>query len=94
MSAPRARILYIDDDPGLCRLVQKDLERQGYVIEIVTDGASGVASVASAMVIASGTNVKSNSFVLPASSLSTITCRIRMEWRPWRAFATSRNRRR
>jgi PAS domain S-box-containing protein len=45
MSAPRARILYIDDDPGLCRLVQKDLERQGYVIEIVTDGASGVARI-------------------------------------------------
>jgi PAS domain S-box-containing protein len=46
MSAPRARILYIDDDPGLCRLVQKDLERQGYVVEIATDGASGVARIA------------------------------------------------
>jgi len=46
MSAPRARILYIDDDPGLCRLVQKDLERQGYVVEIATDGASGLARTA------------------------------------------------
>lgn len=46
MSAPRARILYIDDDPGLCRLVQKDLERQGYVVEIATDGASGLARIA------------------------------------------------
>jgi PAS domain S-box-containing protein len=46
MSAPRARILYIDDDPGLCRLVQKDLERRGYVVEIATDGASGVARIA------------------------------------------------
>jgi len=46
MSAPRARILYIDDDPGLCRLVQKDLERQGYVVEIAVDGASGVARIA------------------------------------------------
>jgi PAS domain S-box-containing protein len=46
MSAPRPRILYIDDDPGLCRLVQKDLQRQGYVVEIVTDGASGVARIA------------------------------------------------
>jgi PAS domain S-box-containing protein len=46
MSEPRTRILYIDDDPGLCRLVQKDLERQGYVVEIVNDGASGVARVA------------------------------------------------
>ena len=46
MSAPRARILYIDDDPGLCRLVQKDLERQRYVVEIATDGASGLARIA------------------------------------------------
>ena len=46
MSAPRARILYIDDDPGLCRLVQKDLERQHYVVEIATDGASGTARIA------------------------------------------------
>ena len=46
MSAPRARILYIDDDPVLCRLVQKDLERLGYVVEIATDGASGVARIA------------------------------------------------
>src|ERR1035437_5976572 len=46
MSAPRARILYIDDDPGLCRLVQKDLERQGYVVEVATDGASGLQRIA------------------------------------------------
>ena len=46
MSAPRTRILYIDDDPGLCRLVQKDLQRQGYVVEIATDGASGLLRIA------------------------------------------------
>ncbi|MDB5531925.1 MAG: domain S-box-containing protein [Hyphomicrobiales bacterium] len=46
MSAPRARTLYIDDDPGLCLLVQKNLARQGYVVEIATDGASGVARIA------------------------------------------------
>ncbi|MGA3302433.1 MAG: response regulator [Methylovirgula sp.] len=46
MSEPRNRVLYIDDDPGLCRLVQKDLERQGYVVEIMNDGASGVARIA------------------------------------------------
>jgi PAS domain S-box-containing protein len=45
MSAPLHRILYIDDDPGLCRLVQKGLERNGYVIEIATDGAQGVARI-------------------------------------------------
>jgi CheY-like chemotaxis protein len=38
MSIPRTRILYIDDDPGMCRLVQKDLERQGYAVEIATGG--------------------------------------------------------
>jgi PAS domain S-box-containing protein len=46
MSAPRTRILYIDDDPGLCRLVQMDLERQGYAVEIATDGASGLVRIA------------------------------------------------
>ena len=46
MSAPRPRILYIDDDPGLCRLVQMDLERQGYAVEIATDGASGLVRIA------------------------------------------------
>ena len=46
MSESRARVLYIDDDPALCRLVQKDLQRQGYIVEIATDGASGVARIA------------------------------------------------
>ena len=46
MSTPATRILYIDDDPGLCRLVQKDLQRQGYVVEIATDGASGLVRLA------------------------------------------------
>jgi PAS domain S-box-containing protein len=46
MSVSRTRILYIDDDPGMCQLVQKDLERQGYVVEIATDGASGLTRIA------------------------------------------------
>ncbi len=46
MDSPRAYILYIDDDVGLCRLVQKDLQRQGYTVEIAHDGVSGVARVA------------------------------------------------
>ncbi len=46
MSELGPRVLYIDDDPGLCRIVQKDLERHGYVVEIVLDGASGVARAA------------------------------------------------
>ncbi len=46
MPTPRARVLYIDDDSGLCRLVQKDLQRQGHTVEIATDGASGVNRIA------------------------------------------------
>ncbi len=37
------RLLYIDDDPGLARLVQKGLERRGYVVETAGDGATGLA---------------------------------------------------
>lgn len=46
MSASIPRVLYIDDDPALCRLVQKDLDRAGYFVEITTDGAAGVARIA------------------------------------------------
>lgn len=35
------RLLYIDDDPGLGRLVQKELERHGFVVELVTSGKAG-----------------------------------------------------
>lgn len=39
------RILYIDDDVGLCRLVQRSLKRAGYTIEVAYDGTSGVARI-------------------------------------------------
>jgi two-component sensor histidine kinase/CheY-like chemotaxis protein len=39
------RLLYIDDDPGLARLVQKSLERRGFVVETVSDGAAGLERV-------------------------------------------------
>ncbi|WP_114228574.1 MULTISPECIES: response regulator [Sphingomonas] len=42
MKQPR-RILYIDDDPGLCRLVQKSFERQGHAVVTATSGDEGVA---------------------------------------------------
>ena len=41
------RLLYIDDDPGLARLVQKGLERRGYVVDTAGDGESGLARLAS-----------------------------------------------
>ncbi len=37
------RILYIEDDPGLARLVQKRLRRVGYEVDIASDGEEGIA---------------------------------------------------
>jgi PAS domain S-box-containing protein len=37
------RILYIEDDPGLARLVQKRLGRVGYTVDIASDGEEGIA---------------------------------------------------
>jgi two-component sensor histidine kinase len=36
------RVLYIDDDPGIARLVQKSLEQKGYVVEYAGGGAAGI----------------------------------------------------
>jgi two-component sensor histidine kinase len=38
-----ARVLYIDDDAGLCRLAQRTLERLGYTVETAQSGPAGVA---------------------------------------------------
>ena len=43
---PRIRLLYIDDDRGLSRLVQKDLERHGYAVTCVPDGDAGLEALA------------------------------------------------
>ncbi len=43
---PLRRILYIDDEPGLRRLVQRDLERHGYAVATAADGATGVEMAA------------------------------------------------
>ena len=39
----RIRILYIEDDPGLARLMQKRLGKAGYSVDIAVDGAEGIA---------------------------------------------------
>jgi len=36
------RLLYIDDDADLCRLVRRDLERGGYVVEVAASGPAGL----------------------------------------------------
>ncbi len=37
------RILYMEDDPGLARLLQKILQRRGFVIDIATNGEEGLS---------------------------------------------------
>ena len=40
------RILYMEDDPGLSRLLQKSLQRRGYVVDIAADGEEGLRVLA------------------------------------------------
>ena len=40
------RILYMEDDPGLARLVQKRLSREGYVTDLAANGEEGLAMYA------------------------------------------------
>lgn len=37
------RILYMEDDAGLARILQKTLQRQGYFVDIASDGEEGLA---------------------------------------------------
>lgn len=39
-------ILYMEDDPGLARLFQKKLEREGYIVDLARDGKEGLAMYA------------------------------------------------
>lgn len=41
-----ARILYIDDDPGLCRLAVRSFERIGATVETAHSGEEGIAKAA------------------------------------------------
>lgn len=44
MSKPKpVRILYMEDDVGLARLLQKKLRRAGYIVDLAYDGAEGLA---------------------------------------------------
>jgi diguanylate cyclase (GGDEF)-like protein/PAS domain S-box-containing protein len=37
------RVLYIEDDPALSRLLQKSLDRHGYRVDLASDGRAGIA---------------------------------------------------
>lgn len=43
MHATPLRLLYIDDDEGLCRIVQKDFERVSYLVDMAQSGRDGIA---------------------------------------------------
>jgi two-component sensor histidine kinase len=43
MQSPPARVLYIDDDPGLARLVERTLTARGYAFEHASSGDAGLA---------------------------------------------------
>jgi two-component sensor histidine kinase/CheY-like chemotaxis protein len=42
MDASSIRLLYVDDDPALARLVRKDFERHGYTVETAQSGEAGL----------------------------------------------------
>ncbi len=42
MTEHGARVLYIDDDPGLARLVQKTLQARGFEVECASSAAAGL----------------------------------------------------
>ena len=43
MKSSRGRILYVDDDEGLRRLVSRALERRGYEVRVAASGQEGLA---------------------------------------------------
>jgi two-component sensor histidine kinase len=46
MPAEGTRVLYIDDDPGIARLVQRQLQRNGCNVTIASSGEAGLALAA------------------------------------------------
>jgi two-component sensor histidine kinase/CheY-like chemotaxis protein len=54
MTDTRPKLLYVDDDPGLGRLVQKGLERLGCAVETATCGEDGLARLAAGGIDAVG----------------------------------------
>jgi two-component sensor histidine kinase len=42
MHATPRRLLYIDDDEGLCRIVKKDFERLSYLVDMAQSGVEGI----------------------------------------------------
>lgn len=45
-AAKPRHVLYVDDDPGLCRLVEKDLQRNGFTVQIANSGTDALRMAA------------------------------------------------
>ncbi len=43
MAEPAQRILVVDDEPGIVKVVRKQLELTGFAVAVATDGVSGLA---------------------------------------------------
>ena len=43
----KKRILVVDDEPDFCSIVQGNLEREGFIVEVAYDGNEGLAKVKS-----------------------------------------------
>ncbi|MGU3538481.1 sensor histidine kinase [Methylobacterium sp. A54F] len=69
---PGVRLLYIDDDAGLVRLVARALKARGWSVEHAVDGASGLARIA-----AGGVDAVALDHHLPAETGLDILARIR-----------------
>ena len=41
----KKRILVVDDEPDFCSIVQGNLEKEGFAVEVAYDGAEGLAKV-------------------------------------------------
>ena len=41
----KKRILVVDDEPDFCSIVQGNLEKEGFVVEVAYDGDEGLAKV-------------------------------------------------
>jgi two-component sensor histidine kinase len=66
------RVLYIDDDPGLGRLVRRTLEARGYAVELAESGDAGLARLA-----AGGIDIVALDHHMPGQTGLDVLARIR-----------------
>ncbi len=81
------RVLYIDDDAGLARLVQKALQRRDYVVEHASTGEAGLALIAQG-----GIDVVALDHYLPGGTgLDVLNQLVGMESAPTVVYVTGTN---